>query len=632
MKLTQLNESIKFTNREKRIVEKEAKDILIGVEYEYHVSKEKASEFSGERFSDKETVYLNDIYEYNEYQEAESQAISDRVEERMEMRKSDFVNEYEEELMDEHSIENFGEFIGIVTDSASGNQDLISLLAVPSVWYAFSNILKKVNQYGINDLTDDEKQKAISYATDFSILVEYFSRFKDEYYDITETEEFLTDTGIIKENPPLDDLFTDYADKYDMIENITGLTGMDLKFAGAGDPEQSIFVFDEYEDDLNEMFETGIFDNGEIKHLISFSEVLYYIIINYHRIRNRIYDKIEDLVKEEWEEVRDNIYEEESEEVINYGVHEDLDIDEIVAEIQNNHDVIVVNYEGDPVLDGDAVDSEVNIIKNLLKYDNEWDIDYDDIENITTDPSVMRGVELITKPLPLKEALSFMKKMFNHITDVGQTSDMTGMHVNMSFRGLKLSRQNFDPVKFAMLSDVKTTQALFPVRNYVGEVVEKISIEKLIKLARTSDILDEFRELIQLNQKYKGINFTHINSLIESQRRLELRYFGGADYEQRYPTIEWAIYRFAYVMFAAFSEGFAEKEYRKAVIKTLDNALRTTLNSLQITNLLTYVKYTHNADVNKDIDKSFITFREVIQKYTRTLRDDAVEDIFRTGY
>lgn len=238
---------------------------------------------------------------------------------------------------------------------------------------------------------------------------------------------------------------------------------------------------------------------------------------------------------------------------------------------------------------------DVEYIKDLLEEEGgRFGIDYDrHIEEVTEDSSVEGGAEVITKPLLLKEAMKVMEGMFGFIDDYGITSTKTGMHVNMSIRGKKFSRETFNPTKLLMLLDERflreggkvgdTKIFKYPIRDYVDKAL-RLDLETTWKMAglvaqnRIEEFIELFESQISVHNKYQSINFRHMFDMDIEVRRIEFRYFGGEGYEKRYQEMRKDIYHAAYAMLAAFDDKFAQKEYYLAIIRALNAYVRTVGN------------------------------------------------------
>jgi hypothetical protein len=194
------------------------------------------------------------------------------------------------------------------------------------------------------------------------------------------------------------------------------------------------------------------------------------------------------------------------------------------------------------------------------------------------------------------------------IEDIGTTSTgHSGMHTNISLKNEKFTKQNFNAVKLIALADNTLMHELFPVRGYVADMLSaRLTQDMVFALAGADsrDLLRQFALTIGTD-KSQGINMGHMDAEVET-RRIEFRYTGGKDYSKRGKTLEWAVYRFAYVLEAAFNENFMEKEYRRNVLKLLDEKTQFFFKNLRIRKFDDLRKYRKQRTSIDSVD-SFIT-------------------------
>lgn len=229
--------------------------------------------------------------------------------------------------------------------------------------------------------------------------------------------------------------------------------------------------------------------------------------------------------------------------------------------------------------DGNAITNQdyVDYITEVLQDNrNPWGINSDEIAIVKIEAALEDGVETISKPLKLHDGMSLNEQMFDHIQDVGFTTEATGLHVNVSLKGMNFKRDNFNPVKMLLLLNPKMLQEFFQLRGYVEDQFSGMNFERIFNIAGERNArlqIQHFEELAFKTDKHHQVNFNNFISHTDSvahQDRIEFRYIGGKDYEHRLKTIEWHIYRMVYLTVVAFSEGFAQKEYLKEVYRILD--------------------------------------------------------------
>ena len=170
-------------------------------------------------------------------------------------------------------------------------------------------------------------------------------------------------------------------------------------------------------------------------------------------------------------------------------------------------------------------------VHGFREYHPDFEVDQDNF-CLTPDYSCgVNGVEIITGAMDYYTAKHYMIKIFKFIQKYGYTTDKTAIHINLSFKDMNISRIN--TLKLILDIDEDAIYKSFPSRK--NNIYAK-SIKNMIpfKDYSFSDIsIDKIKHNVKFNQeKYFGINFSHLNN-DEKSKRLEFRYLGGKDYEQK---------------------------------------------------------------------------------------------------
>ena len=641
MKLEQIfeqmiTEGIKFTSKEIGMVKKHARDILIGIEFEFNVENSKADKFIGDEKPDDEDedepekVETHEVYEYEEYTQRISEIEQSIFDDEWSEKENEFKKDAERDLNDEYeaTADEVGDIAKTVSDRSS-TEPLDALV---------SDTLngKLVKLFNILDTADQIKSKdEIDFAFNQLHKIKVFQDWiGEEFFDYMNTE---------LENDNYDDLYariysrTDGSNHYKFLNHMEEITerlqdfgAIDFpNFKDFSDPRQMTFEFNTSNDELveaaNRMSEFNV-GRDEMDEIINFIFSLNHIgetIGSYRRYWSDYVDVLESVVDELFEEEEDSLREELWDNIMEYSsASENIDYDDLYREIEENHNVIIVQ-NGEPYFDSDGIRrgssrrgmNKVEKIRQILKNSgSKWNIDYSrHIEDVKFEVSVPEGVEVISNPIPLNDAFELMHDMFNFIDDVGNTATSNvGMHVNMSIRGKDFVNDNFDPVKLMMFIDNETMHDLFPVRPNVDntlKITNNSNIMYNIATAHNSDeIIQRFSNQISQNEKFQGINFKHIKGNIVNRRRIEFRATGGKDYSEREKTLQWQIYRFAYAMMAAFDSDFLRKEYLREIMSTLDNY--TVKNFAQMfksfTDLRSFITK-HDLYSKDEFDKQYLT-------------------------
>lgn len=186
---------------------------------------------------------------------------------------------------------------------------------------------------------------------------------------------------------------------------------------------------------------------------------------------------------------------------------------------------------------------------------------------ISPDPSVLLeygGIEFISNPISVKDALEKTKDMFEYIKQHGHTRNFgpkqCGLHINLSYKPERMKK--FDPLKFLVFSNETYNLSLLKdrenaeyiehitkrIKKELGENIETIEDLQLDKKEYFADILKNNMEggiaglnrMLDVFKKHQNINYSHYNFKNTSIRRasserIEVRYFGGEGYEKNFP-------------------------------------------------------------------------------------------------
>lgn len=188
-------------------------------------------------------------------------------------------------------------------------------------------------------------------------------------------------------------------------------------------------------------------------------------------------------------------------------------------------------------------------------------------------------IEVITGVMPVNSALANMKRMFELIREHGSTDSSSGMHISVSTNRWDLGDINFEKLMILLNFDHIHTMK-FEERSYVdnfNDLVERairIRAFPYLKILRTSssmqEVYDDVSSLIDIHSmamnKYQSLNAREYHS---SNGRIELRYFGGDDYEERFDDIKTELYRALVTLDVSYGDMY-EKEFQKAKFVYMD--------------------------------------------------------------
>lgn len=241
-------------------------------------------------------------------------------------------------------------------------------------------------------------------------------------------------------------------------------------------------------------------------------------------------------------------------------------------------------------------------------------------------------VEVITEAMPLDITLRNMETMFSFIDSHAEisTNDSTGMHISISTNQWNLDEINFGKLMILMNFDYIHT-VLFQERGHVDDFnsVVRTKLEndadQVISHMKSSTSLSSlydniFGSVVDMENlafdKYQSLNAQQYNI---SNGRLELRYFGGEDYETRYEVIEKELIRALAIMDISYGSMY-EKEYQKAKYVYLDDMI-TRIFGIGVTplrNLSLFIESMNFGMVDVDTVGTFLS------KLPKTHRDNLI--------
>lgn len=207
------------------------------------------------------------------------------------------------------------------------------------------------------------------------------------------------------------------------------------------------------------------------------------------------------------------------------------------------------------------------------------------------------GIELISPPMPLKESLTWIKRLFEMIDEYDMsTTDACGFHMGISF-DKKTETKKVDPLKFVLFLGDKYVLKLFKryLRNYmddysypeddwdgtVDEVYSNSIIYNLKKSLRRSNkdleyyigtrklksVINKVRKHL-VYEKYMSVNLEKLH-----RGYIEVRSAGGENYHQNFDKVKNAALRYARALVIAHDPDMYKEEYIKKIVKILQEAL-----------------------------------------------------------
>lgn len=210
------------------------------------------------------------------------------------------------------------------------------------------------------------------------------------------------------------------------------------------------------------------------------------------------------------------------------------------------------------------------------------------IEKIEEDSSLSHGAEVVTDPLTLADTFDFMEDMFAFIQKNGYTDNGCGMHVNISHR-LMGKEVRLNPLRILTLLDPDFLQnrtvnrkldkyeersryaqsfgSILAQDHILGALVEAYVNKGVVGLE------EDLSFYLVRAEKYRAINFTALFNVQQpDRRRIEVRLFGGKDYEKRFAEIQHDIYNLCYTIQAMVDPDFKKREHLEGMFRLLNRA------------------------------------------------------------
>jgi len=276
---------------------------------------------------------------------------------------------------------------------------------------------------------------------------------------------------------------------------------------------------------------------------------------------------------------------------------------------------------------------DYNISNNLTEYLRNADL-MKEVSGIVPEHDSM--TEIITKKMNLVSAMRHIKGMFKFIVDNDiEIPSMAGMHISISTN--KYSLDDFNLTKFLVMMDSTYLTKAFPARRHVLDI-DPI-IQNTLKdysfpyeNARIQDLQKvEERIADYTNNKYQTIN---VGQYKLYDGRIELRFFGGENYHQRYDEIKVHLLRALLLMEVGYTDLY-QKDYYKLLYKRLI-ALKVSMNDIipkdDYNKILKAMKSNSDIEIAKavvavSIDNGKYTPREVYASLPTRIRNRYIDAI-----
>jgi len=227
--------------------------------------------------------------------------------------------------------------------------------------------------------------------------------------------------------------------------------------------------------------------------------------------------------------------------------------------------------------------------------------------------STLGGIEFVSPVMTPEQTLKATDEMFKYIRKVGNTQShhtedqdgkggdkrnaQCGLHINISTTPERM--KEFDPVKFIIYSNEGqfNSEKLFGDRkdaDYIGSVLSDLRKHYKRKVGMLSGGDDQayVNTLIKnkmfhgvkylqsltrfINDKYSNVNlqnysFDNASKRRSKSERIEVRYFGGQDYEKKFETFRRVLGELLYALEVATDPELNKNDYQKKLYKLLSS-------------------------------------------------------------
>lgn len=197
--------------------------------------------------------------------------------------------------------------------------------------------------------------------------------------------------------------------------------------------------------------------------------------------------------------------------------------------------------------------------KNFIK---QYNISY--VNKLETEHDNM--MEIVTKKMPVATGFKHIKQFFESAKAFGITFPNTaGIHISISHK--RYNKKDINLVKFLVLISGDYLHSLFPERSYVKNITDKI--RNVLQLSHYSSINDIEKSILNFFTAGEDRNIKYITTKIsdyfDQDGRIELRFFGGKNYDKQYDEIRWQTLRALYILSIAYEHDMFRKEYLKTL-------------------------------------------------------------------
>ena len=188
-------------------------------------------------------------------------------------------------------------------------------------------------------------------------------------------------------------------------------------------------------------------------------------------------------------------------------------------------------------------------------------------------------MEIITKRMNIVDGLRHIKYFFESAKSFGITfPEMAGMHISISHK--QANSKPFNYTKFIVLLSGDYLHSIFPERGYVSNISEEfrtmLSKKKPKNVKEVESIVNDSMHSASNSAMTTGslhVGKKYITAKLSDYSkhdgRIELRFFGGKNYNTMYNDIRTQLLRSIYILSIALDDSMYRKEYLKQLGKLL---------------------------------------------------------------
>lgn len=229
-------------------------------------------------------------------------------------------------------------------------------------------------------------------------------------------------------------------------------------------------------------------------------------------------------------------------------------------------------------------------------------------------------MEIVTNKMSITDGLAHIRNFFATAKQYGITfPDTAGMHISISHRNAK--DKDFNYTKFMVLISGGYLHRIFPERNYVGnidkELTQLLAKTKPKTVQEVENIINDMMASGSPRLIGKKYITTKLSDYTTHDGRIELRFFGGENYNTRYNDIRNQLLRAIYILSIALDDSMYRKEYLNQLGKLITNSqdmeAQDALDILLRKKVSPYRRSQLEEIISHDVISSFRYSKEVIK-------------------